>query len=201
MHLPTWILRGEGPGAYLHPPAALGSTLASTHMIVRGARSIPASTRRSGEHPCIYPNGLERGPGAHLHPPAALGSILHLPMRNVRRARSIHASTGHSGEHTCITTSRYTQKHFVHFLPSLAPNFAFRAGLATVPVVKNVQIDTVEGRVTLCSMPRCVFSTIIVFGTTCGLGCSSTDCAPAFPNHFWSPTWLVVNCAAGMLLE
>ena len=130
------------------------------------------------------------------------GAYLHPPNKNVRGARSILASTGRSGEHTCIyPKARYAQKHFVHFLPFSAPNLAFRAGLATAPVVKKVQIDTVEGRVTLCNMPRCVFSTIIVFGTTCGLGCSSTDCAPAFAIRFWSFTRFVVGCAAVMLLD
>ena len=73
--------------------------------------------------------------------------------------------------------ARYAQKHFVHFFPSSAPNLAFRAGFVTVPVVKKMQTDTVEGRTTRCNIPRCVFSTFIVFRVTGCLGCFSAGCS------------------------
>ena len=77
--------------------------------------------------------------------------------------RSGTPATGTKAAEAAARGARYAQKHFVHFFPSSAPNLAFRAGFVTVPVVKKVQIDTVEGRTTRCSIPRCVFSTFIVF--------------------------------------
>ena len=71
----------------------------------------------------------------------------------------------------------YPQKHFVHFFPSTAPNFAFRAGFVTEPVVKKVQIETVAGRSTRCSIPRCVLSTRIVLRVVGCFGCVSSSCS------------------------
>ena len=43
------------------------------------------------------------------------------------------------------------------------PIFALRAGFSTVPVVKKLEIETVEGNTTRCTLPRCVFRTVQIF--------------------------------------
>ena len=102
--------------------------------------------------------------------------------------------SGGGPEHACINgrlrQSHQQQKHFVHFFPSMAPNFAFHAGFVTEPVVKKVQIDTVDGNHTRCSRPRCVLSTVVILRVVGCFGCCSHGCSA-----------LVAGWSAGFLNE